>query len=70
MKKVIETPIEGLIKLSLSFQVPQYILDDYIETCHGAECCVIVTQVSYDIPNLRPNTVILVTELNLSFQSE
>ena len=32
----------------LLLQVPQYILDDYIETCHGAECCITVTQVSHN----------------------
>lgn len=32
----------------MPFQVPQYILDDYLETGYGAECCIAVTQVSAD----------------------
>ena len=32
----------------MSFQVPQYILDDHLETGYGAECCIAVTQVSDD----------------------
>lgn len=36
--------IKGATGCGKTTQVPQYILDEYIETGYGAECCIIVTQ--------------------------
>ncbi|CAH3166121.1 unnamed protein product [Porites evermanni] len=36
--------VKGATGCGKTTQVPQYILDDYIETCHGQECCITVTQ--------------------------
>lgn len=36
--------VKGATGCGKTTQVPQYILDDYLETGHGAECCIAVTQ--------------------------
>ena len=41
------TAQDNCLYCAMPFQVPQYILDAYLEAGHGAECCIAVTQVSH-----------------------